>query len=530
MIDPFIGLLVLVLLVFLVAFWFKRKQANLVTHQPLSVPAHEVLCVEGPLQGHRYHFRRPWVLIGRQPDCDIVLEGTLVSRQHAMLFMNDNKIVLKDLDSTNGTWFGRQQVYEMALTAQQPFQIGPYSFIVIDPGQNVSSRMIPASQNEAKPITSTAIRNVYLADYDRLHVIGEGGAATVYLYRHRQTGLPVAVKILHNSADPYFKHKFKYEGQIGQYLQHPYIVQTLGYGESQSISYIIMEYLPHGSLRDRINQRALTLEQSIQIIGQICMALEHAHQQKIFHRDIKPENILFAENGVAKLADFGIARLTGMKTVTQEGMLIGTPDYMSYEQAKGAEIDGRSDQYSLGIVLYEMLTGQRPFTGEALTIVGKHLSEKPLSPRRINPNIPRNIERVILKSLEKNKNVRYDSMVAMAQALGYTPDSTLQQASAMSAVASTKRRADQARLVNLQTGTVIPLGQQNTVLGRHNLDNPQISRQHARIRLNGANYVIEDMHSLNGTYVNGMPVKSEVPLAPGSYIQMGPVQLQFLID
>ncbi|MCA9937354.1 MAG: protein kinase [Anaerolineales bacterium] len=529
-ISPFLGLLLLAVLVLLFAFWMKRKRTPVAARQLADTPAYEVLCIDGPLRGRRYRFERPWLLIGRQPGCDIVLQGPLISRRHAFLSANQNALVLKDLDSTNGTWFGKQRVNEIVLAAKQPFQIGAYSFVVVGIGQNTPSPVPSAIQYQENPITSMAIRDVYLADYDRVSEIGKGGAATVYLYRHRQAGSRVAVKILHDSADPYFKQKFKYEGQIGQYLQHPHIVKTFGYGEWQNVSYILMEYLPQGSLREVMNRGSLTLAQCIQIVGQICLALEYAHQQKVYHRDIKPENILFAENGVAKLADFGIARLTGMKTLTQAGMLIGTPEYMSYEQAKGAEIDGRSDQYSLGIVLYEILTGQRPFTGEALTIVGKHLSEKPLPPRKINPNIPRNIERVILKALEKNKNARYRDMITMAQALGFQPDPGLVQAPVVSAVVPAKTPAGAARVVNLQTGMTINLSQVGTVLGRDNVGNPQVSRQHARIWLSGTNYVIEDLDSLNGTYVNGSPVKSAVSLTPGSYIHLGSAQLQFQVD
>lgn len=382
--DPLVILAILVFSIIVFAFWASKSRvkasnsSNSVNVEGPKVtqlvdtgppPSFDVVCVQGPLQNQRFTFERSWLQIGRQPENDIVISGSLVSRHHAVLIATDHGIVLKDVGSTNGTWVSGQQIDEHQLSEKEPFQVGPCVFVLTATGKSATPATDPNVIEQvpvALPPLSSVIRSLELQNYERLRVLGEGGAATVYLCREHSTEKLVAVKLLHNSADPYFKHKFQHESEVGQKLQHPHIVRTLGSGNANGLSYIFMEYMSGGSLRDVMQRVQFSLDQIVQIIGQICTALEFAHNRGIYHRDIKPENILFSEQGVAKLADFGIARLTSLRTVTQEGMLIGTPDYMSYEQAKGAEIDGRSDQYSLAIVLYECLAGSRPFTGDPL--------------------------------------------------------------------------------------------------------------------------------------------------------------------
>jgi serine/threonine-protein kinase len=184
--------------------------------------------------------------------------------------------------------------------------------------------------------------------------------------------------------------------------------------------YIIMEYMDNGSLRGRLRPDGLPLNTIIPIIGQTCDALFYAHKMGVIHRDVKPENIMFSSRGVVKLVDFGIAKLTSAPTITREGWLIGTPYYMSYEQSKGQEVTPQSDIYSLGVVLYEMLTGRVPFTGGALTIIYKHIHERPIPPRSINPHIPPYMERAVLRALEKDPSKRFQTAEEMARAIGYT--------------------------------------------------------------------------------------------------------------
>lgn len=551
--DPIIGLGIVLLLTIAFAYWISRGRgqkpaAHTQTQSPVEnlpsgieatllaesyVPPVEIACIQGPLEGQRFAFKRAWLRIGRQPDNDIVIPGSLVSRHHAILTATSSSITLKDLESTNGTWISGQQIDTVELAEKQPFQIGPCVFAWASFGQSVTPVSTPNVIEQAamvSPPASSVIRSLEIQNYDQLQVLGGGGAATVYLCRERATGNLVAIKVLHHSADPYFKQKFEHEGKLGLHLQHPHIIQVLGVNSANGLHYIVMEYLAGGSLRDLMQRTGLAFEQSIQITGQICLALEYAHKQGVFHRDLKPENILFTDNWVAKLADFGIARLTSLRTVTQEGMLVGTPDYMSYEQAKGADIDGRSDQYSLAIVLYECLTGTRPFTGEPLSVVGQHLSTKPTAPRSINSAIPKKIDRAIMKALEKDRNKRFKNMLEMAEAIGYQPDAAAAAATTAPPQPSAYEGAvSGARLVHLASGTDLSLNAGSVTIGRGSFqpEQAQISRQHARIWFDNGSYMIEDLGSLNGTFVNGVAATQPVPLASGSYVYLGPVQFQF---
>jgi serine/threonine-protein kinase len=297
-----------------------------------------------------------------------------------------------------------------------------------------------------------------------------------------------------------------------------------------------MEYVGNGSLRQRIRPRVgLALDEAVRIVGETCDALQYAHSQGIVHRDIKPENILFGERHEVKLADFGIAKLAGAMTVTQDGLLIGTPYYMSYEQAKGLPVDARSDIYALGVVLYEMLTGCVPFTGDALTVVHKHLTEMPVPPSRLSSSIPPHVEQVVLKALEKDVNKRYANAEQMARALGYTmpfsqPGSTgAKPIVARPAKASLQRPSSApGRLTVLHSGHVLPLVGDVMVLHRRDInpDDALISRDHARIVRHGGNWWLEDIRSTNGTFLNGQRIFEPVLVRAGDEVRLGSTTLR----
>jgi eukaryotic-like serine/threonine-protein kinase len=235
--------------------------------------------------------------------------------------------------------------------------------------------------------------------------LGTGGMADVFLVEDQQLGRKVALKLLHRrfAEDPAFVERFRREAQAAAGLQHQNIVGVYDRGEWDGTYYIAMEYLPGRTLKDVINQEApLDPVRAIDIAIQILRAARFAHRRGIVHRDLKPHNVIVDDQGAAKVTDFGIAR-AGASDMTETGSIMGTAQYLSPEQAQGHSVTPASDLYSVGVVLYEMLTGRVPFDGEqAVTIALKHVSEAPVPPREINPNIPPELEQTVLWTLNKN--------------------------------------------------------------------------------------------------------------------------------
>lgn len=388
------------------------KQTHLYTSESFLF----IVCVEGPIVGHIFRLPRDGVRLGRQYDNDVVLDFPQVSRHHATLEATQTGLVLRDLGSTNGTWVASRRIFEYTLVHNETFKIGPCVFAVQHSESTPRGLLTDYRSHLFSPIDNKALINTY----ERLELIGEGGAAYVYKMRHRYSYELAALKTQKETADSYFKWHFAYEGVIGQRLVHPHIVRTFGTGDVDGIPCILMEYLDNGSLRERLNE-GLDLASTISIAVQMCLALDFVHTRGVSHRDVKPENIMFNKVGVAKLGDFGIAHHTGMRTLIREGMIVGTPEYISYERAKGLKHDALSDQYSLGIVIYEMLTGQPPFKSyNPLAVVEKHLSEVPVPIRQVNPHVPVELERIVMRTLSKDRRKRFRRMSEIAYALGYT--------------------------------------------------------------------------------------------------------------
>jgi len=247
--------------------------------------------------------------------------------------------------------------------------------------------------------------------------IGGGGMAIVYKAKDLLLHRTVAVKVLRPQfgIDEDFINRFRREAQAVASLSHPNVVSVYDVGQDDDTHYIVMEYIEGQTLKDLINQHgALPIEEAIRIAVQVCDALEHAHQNKIIHRDIKPHNILIGNNGRVKVTDFGIARAATSATITHTNSVLGSVHYFSPEQARGGFTAEKSDIYSLGIVLYEMVTGQLPFSGDSpITVALKHLQDPLTDPREINPRIPQSVENVILKALVKDPFLRYGSAMEM---------------------------------------------------------------------------------------------------------------------
>jgi serine/threonine-protein kinase len=260
--------------------------------------------------------------------------------------------------------------------------------------------------------------------------IGEGGMGKVYRATHVHMDNTVALKILHThlASDQTALERFRREARAAAYIRHPNAVAVTDFGVTKDtgIAYLVMEFLEGVELRQKIKQqKQLDYEESFLIVQQTCAALQAAHAKGIIHRDLKPDNIwlLPTEDGITrvKVLDFGIAKLkttTETSALTQQGMIVGTPYYMSPEQCRGEELDARSDIYSMGVILYEMMTGEVPF--QASTPVGvvlKHANEPPRPPHELRGELPTPLEDVILRALKKKREERQESAVQLAQEL-----------------------------------------------------------------------------------------------------------------
>jgi eukaryotic-like serine/threonine-protein kinase len=258
--------------------------------------------------------------------------------------------------------------------------------------------------------------------YEVARPLGSGGMGEVFLARDRVLGRDVALKILRRqyAGDDEFAERFKREAMSAASLSHPNIVQVYDRGETEDgASYIAMEYVPGGTLKERIsNEGPLDATAAAAIGAQVAAALGAAHDRGMVHRDIKPQNVLLTAKGEAKVADFGIARAASSVTISQTGSVMGTAGYMSPEQALGKPATPKSDLYSLGVVLYETLTGELPFTAEnPIAVSMKHVNEPLRPPREVNPRIPEDMNALVTKLLAKDPEDRYSSADELADDL-----------------------------------------------------------------------------------------------------------------
>ena len=257
--------------------------------------------------------------------------------------------------------------------------------------------------------------------YELVEFIGKGGMALVYRAVDKRTGHNVAVKILRPeyNQDAEFCTRFEREAVAASKMSHHNIVNLLDVGQDGDMRYLVMEYVRGRTLKEVIKQKGpLKPTVAAQIGIRILSALQHAHKNGIIHRDIKPQNILVHSDGLIKVGDFGIARVVGSNTISTDDIVMGSVHYFSPEQAKGEPVTAASDLYSVGVVLYEMLTGKPPFDGETpIAIAMQHIGGKAQPIREINSSVPPAIERVVEKAMEKRPERRYQSALEMAQDL-----------------------------------------------------------------------------------------------------------------
>ncbi|HZD10349.1 MAG TPA: protein kinase, partial [Candidatus Binatia bacterium] len=412
-----------------------------------------------------------------------------------------------------------------------------------------------------------------IIDHYRLEaMLGDGGMGSVYRAYDLNLDRPVALKIMH----PHYARRAEFRARLRQEaktlasLDHPSIVRVLDFGEEDDLAYITMEYISGGSLRahlQRLQQRQqfLPIDQSLQIGAQIADALHYAHQRGLIHRDVKPSNIILKrlsradEPGEqpfrAVLTDFGLVKLLQGNSLTQSGTTLGTPAYMSPEQCEGLELDGRSDIYSLGVVLYELLTNRLPFHfGSLAEAIAAHMrGDMPTPIREWRPEVPSVVESLVERALAKDPDDRFASAEAMATdlrsaiyAMSDTPTQVLPGATQEPVPQAddvgefiTPEAANELpqgyRLVIETPGyetTEVALIQPQITLGRDSdndivLPAEGVSRYHARLQATTSGWSIVDLGGVNGTRINGerIPVGKAVSLHPDDAVQLGPYQL-----
>lgn len=260
-----------------------------------------------------------------------------------------------------------------------------------------------------------------LGPYRIINQIGQGGMATVYKAYQPSMDRNVAIKVLPGqlAESAEFVQRFQQEARIIANLEHPHILPVFDFGESEGVTYFVMRFLEGGTLKDRMKDGPLSWDEIDRLFTQLAEALGYAHDRGIVHRDLKPANALIDSNGNLFLTDFGIAKLleSASPRLTQTDAVMGTPAYISPEQAQALTVDRRSDIYSLGIILYEMVTGRVPFTADTpLAVILKQVSDPLPLPTSIKPDLPASVERVILKALAKNPHDRFSSTTEFVSA------------------------------------------------------------------------------------------------------------------
>ncbi len=285
---------------------------------------------------------------------------------------------------------------------------------------------VPLPEVSAPPIESpdeelTDLRRVTGNRYTVVKRLGSGGMAHVYLARHVPLARPVVIKVLHRTLarESEMRERFRREAEAAARLVHPHVCAILDQGASGDVVYLVMPYYAGGSLADLLaRSRTLSFGSAAGIGAQVACALDYAHRHGVVHRDVKPDNVLFDEDGNAVLTDFGIATARFHGRLTATGRAMGTPHYMSPEQAMGRLVDGRSDLYAVGLLLYEMLTGHPPFDGADSYAVGyKHVHEQPPPPEQSREDVPPALSAVVMRCLAKQASERYDRGFDLCDAL-----------------------------------------------------------------------------------------------------------------
>ncbi len=390
----------------------------------------------------------------------------------------------------------------------------------------------------------------HFGGYELKELVGHGGMASIYKGFDEALSRWVAIKVVPiqatGGAEETMLARFRLEAQAIAALRHRNILTIYGYGEEQGWAYIVMEYVPGGSLKDRIKpDQSFTWAQALTIAIPVSDALSFAHKQHIIHRDIKPANILMPEDDWPLLADFGLAKMehSTRPNLTMPGQVLGTMSYAAPEQIQEEEIDARVDIYSLGIVVYELLTGKLPFGGETtFDFLMARLTDPPAPLLEVNPDAPPIFAPILEKALAQEPSDRYQTMDEFSLALREAE----RELKRMEAAGIDWRQVQKARLIVSSGGQeILVSGSEELIIGRASKNKvPDIdlgpfggskagvSRRHSRLFWRQNNWMIEDLGSTNGTFVNGEKIAPHQPVAlqSGDSIRCGQIKFQFQID
>lgn len=493
--------------------------------------------IDGPLRGQIFILQQPLITIGRGNEKKpvIVLPSDVdksVSRLHTSLELTKLGYVIWDMGGPNTTrvnqqLIGKDKANGVTLNDGDVIQIGRTTFQY----RIASNQVHPTIQTQYEQVDKRQVTDLFINNFwKRGKKIGSGSFGSVYEGYILPENKKVAIKIPHRefATDPQMLKVFRNECAIGKLFNHPNIIRVLNYGINNNVPYMMMEFLHGQTLREYINLNngyPLDYYQAISLTMVFCNALQHIHEKDIIHRDLKPTNIMSdkLDDKTFKIMDFGIAKAKGITGITRFGKIVGTPEYMSPEHIMGVkDLDNRSDIYALGVLAYEMLTGRLPFLGRIEEVVIQHV-KKPVPPlRQFNGNISSQLEAVILKALAKDRNYRYRSMNDFMNAIHSVTGVPIPDVKNKYAAISSLR-------LDGPEQTTIPLSpQKKYLIGKdqakcniymHNVQ--YVSAVHAQIFWNNDGYVIEDLHSSNGTFVNEFRIHERHYLQPGDRISIG---------
>jgi len=376
-----------------------------------------------------------------------------------------------------------------------------------------------------------------MGPYEIRGQLGQGGMATVYKAYHPALDRYVAIKVMDASLskEQGFIDRFKREARVIAKLDNKHIVPVYDFDERNGQPYIVLKFIDGQTLRDRMRGAPLSKSEVMQIISAVGDGLQYAHNCGVLHRDTKPSNVLMADDGKIYLTDFGLARLVeGTSSLTGD-MIVGTPHYISPEQAVNADkLDEGTDIYSFGVMIYEMVVGCLPFDGDTtFSVIEDHIYKPPPPPTSIKPDLSEEVEQVILKALAKQRSDRH---VQVADLVNDFKKSWLSKTEQDDLSSTTMEALKIAALV-AESGKAFPLGSEMAIIGRNSatknvkndidlsdLDTKKIiSRRHVMIKRQNNEFILYDLDSRNGTFVNGERLSASQPhtLVSGDIIEFG---------